>query len=98
MSVHSIGVEATYKLSESLAVNSALNTLAIDGICLFDDCFIILSAIHNNHTMITLTLPCYILSTNEYYALHTEIEKINIIRRSQNIDMLNVIFFDELSN
>ena len=93
-----IGDKVASKFSKSLAENKALNTLTIDCLFCFYNCFIILSAMYDNHTIVTLTLTIEHsnFSTSERYALQTEVEEISIIRRSQNIDTLDVIFLDKM--
>ena len=96
MTTDTISDKVTNMLSTALTGNEALHTLTIeDGYSVsFHDT--ILSAMYGNSTMMKLTLPT--TTEEKCCVLRNEVEKINILRRSQEINMLNVIFFEDLSD
>jgi len=92
MTTGTISDITTDKFAEALTVNLALHTLTIENgkSNFFNDA--ILSAMYDNSTMMKLTLPSTI-TEEKCCVLRNEVERINMVRRSQEIDMLNVIFF-----
>jgi len=96
MTIKKISKKTTNRFATALARNKILHELSITKYgyseTLHDT---IVSTMYDNSTMMRLTLPFTI--DVERCILQNEVEKINIIRRSQEIDMLTVIFFEDLS-
>ena len=97
MTTDTISDEAINKLAAALKVNESLNALTIQHG--YSDSFnaTILSAMYSNSTIMKLTLPSD-RTTEEWCVLQNEVERINMVRRSVEIDMLDVTFFEHWSD
>ena len=93
MSCDKISDGITTKLAVALVVNSSLRTVIIDGYSSDSYCFNknILSAMHYNNTITALTLP-RVQKWEELSTLKNDVENINLNRRRQENDELNVNF------